>query len=236
MISLGIGLCSLKGEFPTGQDIVQAVKNTNFIGSSGPVSYDTHTGTRSAGSVKAKVINFLVDTSGTTIEPSLRTSAHVNVSSQEVEILSRFLYADGTPEPPLALPVLTVDLNLLSTGVRAFGWTISGIVIVVSIFFGYQTFRYRNKNIIRVVQPVFLGLLCVGAVLMASTIIPMSFQEPMSQTTLDGSCMAIPWLFVMGFATAFSSLFCKLRRLNKVCLSCEDLHHLELWTYIEITI
>jgi hypothetical protein len=217
LISLGIGLCSLEQEFPVGGDIVRAVKNTKFMGSSGAVSYDNRTGTRAAGSVKAKVINFLVDTSGSTIKPDLRTSAYVNVSSQEVETLSRFLYADGTAEPPQALPVLTVDLSLISIGSRALGWIVAGIIIVISIFFGWQTYRYRNKNIVRLGQPVFLGLLCVGAILMASTIIPMSFQEPMSEDTLNRGCITIPWLFVIGFATAFSSLFCKLRRLNKVC-------------------
>jgi len=189
-----------------GGDIVRAVKNTKFMGSSGPVSYDNRTGTCAAGSVKAKVINFLVDTSESMIKPDLRTSAHVNVSSQEVEILSRFLYADGTAERPQALPVLTVDLNLINIGAWALGWIVAGIVIVISIFFGWQTYRYRNKNIVRVGQPVFLGLLCIGVILMASTIIPMSFQEPMSKDTLNRGCITIPWLFVIGFATAFSSL------------------------------
>lgn len=217
-MSLGIGLCALKEEFPTGPEIVKAVKDTRFVGSSGPIGYDSFTGTRSADSVKAKVINFVVDISEDTIMPDLRTAAHVNVSSQEVEVLSRFLYSDGTAEPPLVLPALTINYNLLSTGVRVFGWVVAGIVILLSILFGYKTWRYRNKNIIRVAQPVFLGLLCFGAALMASTIIPMSFQEPMSQRTLDVGCMAMPWLFIMGFATAFSALFCKLRRLNKVRL------------------
>lgn len=229
LISLGIGLCSLEEEFPTGKQVVQAVKNTNFIASSGPISYDKHTGTRTAGSVKAKVINFVVDTSQpNVITPNLRTSAHVNVSSQEVEVLSRFLYHDGSSEPPITLPNLTVEYNYLSTGVRVFGWVIAGLVIVASIFFGWRTYYYRNKNIIRIGQPVFLGFLCVGAALMASAIIPMSLQEPMSQRALDAGCMAVPWLFVMGFATAFSSLFCKLLRLNKVCVISQMMNHSQL--------
>ena len=218
LISLGIGLCSIPKEFPTATDVVQAVKNVSFTGSAGPVSYDKHTGTRSEESVQGVVVNLLIDTSGNTIKPKIQSSVLVNVSSQEVKVLSRFVYSDGTFEPPLALPPLNVNLNLIGIGARVFGWVIAGIVILLSVFFGYCAFRYRKKNSIRVAQPIFLGLMCLGAALMASTIIPMSFQEPMSQSTLDTGCQAIPWLFVMGFATAFSSLFCKLLRLNKVCM------------------
>lgn len=216
LISLGLGLCSIAKEFPTGGDILRAVKSTSFLGSAGPFSYDAHTGTRSEESVKAEVINLVVKAGANIIEPSATTSALVNVSSHEVQVLSPFVYNDGTVEPPLTLPPLFVDLNLIGTGARSFGWIIAGIVILSSIGSGYGTYRYRKKNIVRVAQPVFLGLMALGTALIASTIVPMSFQEPMSQKTLDAGCRAIPWLFVMGFATAFSSLYCKLRRLNKV--------------------
>lgn len=216
IMSLGIGLCSLENEFPTPKEVVEAVKNVGFNGSGGFVSYDNHTGTRSEESVRAEVINLLVDISEDTITPSAHTSALVNVSSQEVEVVSPFLFSDGSSKPPPVLPPLTVDVNLVEIGARAFGWAVAGFIILLSVYLSYNVFRYRKKNIIMMAQPVFLCLLCLGAAFMASAIIPMSFQEPMSQKSLDGACQAIPWLFIMGFATAFSSLYCKLRRINKV--------------------
>jgi gamma-aminobutyric acid type B receptor len=51
---------------------------------------------------------------------------------------------------------------------------------------------------------------------MAFSIIPMSFQEPLSKKILDISCSSQLWLLSGGFTTTFSALFCKLWRLNKV--------------------
>jgi hypothetical protein len=137
-MSLGIGLCRAQNEFPTGTDVVESVKNVAFVGSGGPVSYDTHTGTRSEESVKVRVINILVDTSGSTIRSTEQTAALVNVSPGEVEVISPFVYSDGTFEPPLSLPPLKVELNLIGTGARAFGWTVAAVVILLSILFCYK--------------------------------------------------------------------------------------------------
>jgi len=216
MISLGIGLCNMTEEFPNGLSIVDAVKATDFIGTSGRVSFDNVTGTRAAESLTFKVVNLLVNPSTASIEYSAPTTSLVKLATKEVQTLSPFVYAQGETEPPLPLPRLSIDYNLLGTSVRALGWTLAAVVILVSIWFGTWTYYYRKKHIVRVAQPVFLVLLCVGTALMASTIIPLSFQEPISKRTLDGACMAMPWLFVMGFATAFSSLYCKLRRINMV--------------------
>jgi len=216
MIALGIGLCSISEDFPTGKAIVEAIKGTTFVGSSGPVSFNNYTGTRAAKSVKFKVINFLVDASESLISYEFQTSSMINISAAEVEVLTPFMYSDGTTVSPQPLASVTDDLNLVTIDKLIFGWTLACIVILLSILCGCWTYHNRDRSIIRVAQPLFLVLLCVGTILMASAIIPMSFQEPMSQKTLDRACMAMPWLFVMGFSTAFSSLFCKLSRINKV--------------------
>jgi hypothetical protein len=39
-----------------------------------------------------------------------------------------------------------------------------------------------------------------------------------NQHGLDVACMATPWLLSIGFVTAFSALFSKTWRLNKVCI------------------
>jgi len=218
MIALGVALCNTTEAFPSGPKIVDAIKATEFAGTSGRVSFDSFTGTRAAESVSFRVVNLLVDPSPSSIEVSATTTSIVRLSTKEVETLSSFVYAEGTTTVPLSLPPPNTEFNLLGTGVRVLGWALAGVVILLSIFFAVWTIRLRKKSIVRVAQPVFLGLVCVGVILMACTIIPMSFQEPMPDDVLDGACMAIPWLFVMGFATSFSSLYCKLNRLNKVRL------------------
>jgi len=69
-------------------------------------------------------------------------------------------------------------------------------------------------------QPFFLGMICVGTLVMASSIIPWSIDDSIAgQPTLNRACMATPWLFVIGFTTAFSALFSKIRRIYLVMKS-----------------
>jgi hypothetical protein len=217
IIALGIGLCNMTDEFPTGPAIVDAVKATEFLGSSGPVSFDSHTGTRSSAGLTFRVYNLLIDPSEESIEVEVRETAHINIAANNVRVETPFMYARGTTVAPPSLPPLeNYDYNLLGDGARILGWILAGIVIVLSVSFGIWTYCSRQKNLVRVAQPLFLGLICAGSALMALAIVPLSLQEPISQKGLNIACMAVPWLFIMGFATAFSSLFCKLRRLNKV--------------------
>lgn len=219
-IALGIALCNMTEEFPSGPAVVDAVKATEFVGTSGFVSFDNITGTRTAESVSMKVVNLLIHSTEQSIQHSTSVTSMVKIATGEVENISPFIYSQGGTQPPMSLPPTTYQINLLGDGIRALGWSLSALVIFVSVGFGIWTYHIRKREIVRVAQPCFLGLLCAGTILMASTIIPVSFQEPMSQETLDKACMSVPWLFVIGFATAFSSLYCKLHRLNKVRKYC----------------
>lgn len=214
--ALGIALCGMEEEFPTGPQIVEALKSTEFSGVSGPVSFDPVTGTRTAESITFKTVNVVVDVQEDSIKPEYYDSALINGGTGEVQVLTPYVYAQGSMEAPPSLPPPTVDPNLIGLGARVTGWCLAGLVVFISVGFGVWTYCNRTKNVIRVAQPFFLGLLCVGIAIMALAIIPMSFEEPMSNKTLDRACMTVPWLLTMGFATAFSSLFCKTLRLNKV--------------------
>ena len=54
---------------------------------------------------------------------------------------------------------------------------------------------------------------------MAASIIPMSLQEPLPTSALNVACMSQLWLLSAGFTTAFSALFYKIWRLNKLVRS-----------------
>lgn len=223
IMTLGIALCGIPDEFPTGPDIVDKMKVTEFTGVSGLVKFDHITGTRSADGLNFKVVNLIVDTSEESIQFEARTSALINLTSGEVNIMTPFKYAGGTENPP-PLPPNNVDLNLLSDGIRALGWTMAAVTILLSAGFAIWTWRHRRKNLIRVAQPTFLCLMCIGTLLMASAIIPLSLQEPVSDRGLDIACMAAPWIFTLGFALAVASMLFKIVRLNKVRLPrCNDL-------------
>jgi hypothetical protein len=53
---------------------------------------------------------------------------------------------------------------------------------------------------------------------MASTIIPLSLQEPVLDHGLDIACLCVPWLFTMGFVAAVAAMLFKLVGLNKVSM------------------
>jgi len=102
------------------------------------------------------------------------------------------------------------------------GFSIFGIVLCV-INLGTATacvawvVVFRKVQVVRSSQPPFLILLGLGCFVMGSALIPLSIDDGV--TTVEGAsaaCMAVPWLFFMGFVTAFSALFSKIWRINKI--------------------
>ena len=63
---------------------------------------------------------------------------------------------------------------------------------------------------------------------MASAIIPLSFQEPMSESSLDAACTSVPWLLANGFSIAFSALFTKAWRINRVMKKAVEMQRVTL--------
>jgi gamma-aminobutyric acid type B receptor len=51
---------------------------------------------------------------------------------------------------------------------------------------------------------------------MASSSIPLSFDDSNKQLGMTGICMSIPWLCFMGFAITFAALYSKTRRINRI--------------------
>lgn len=83
----------------------------------------------------------------------------------------------------------------------------------------------RKTPIVRSSQPIFLVILCAGTFIMGCSIIPVTFQEPISQSLLDAACMSdIYPLSVglsttplsVGLSTTFAALFSKTWRINIV--------------------
>ena len=117
---------------------------------------------------------------------------------------------------PRDLPPLEQDMNYVGRW-TIFGYTLAGIVMALSIVFALWTFWNINARVVRSAQSFFLLMICLGAFVMASTIIPLGVDdEHYSQRGCDISCMASPWLFSIGFVISFSALFSKTWRVNKV--------------------
>jgi hypothetical protein len=205
-IALGLAACEAESQFPNGAEVFDSLVQTKFEGSSGPVGFD-------------KVMNIKAEEPNTDgqVFITAQNSAVVDFLSPDVvQEVEAFVFADGTTQVPSNLPDVDIDMNKIPGPVVASGLALCSFLILTALAWIWWVVHYRRKNTVRAAQPLFLVMLCVGTLILASSIIPMGFQEPMSHTALDVGCMAVPWLASIGFTTAFSALFSKLWRIGRL--------------------
>lgn len=128
---------------------------------------------------------------------------------------------------PLQLPLVDFDYNYIGNAAIV-GYILCTIIIVASLGFMEWTWFYRKNQVGRSGQPVFLSMICIGTLLMGSAIIPLSIDDEKSQRAADVACMCSPWLINIGFTIAFSALFSKTWRLNKILLSKNPLRRVKV--------
>ena len=99
--------------------------------------------------------------------------------------------------------------------VRVLGLGLMGIIVASSLCAAAWVITNRKKMVVRVSQPPFLLLICLGTLVMGSSIYVMGVDDGIaSQRGCDVSCMAIPWFVAIGFSIIFAALFSKIWRLN----------------------
>ncbi len=119
---------------------------------------------------------------------------------------------------PLMLPSLNVNNNYIGN-LRYVGFALFGIVAITAIGFAIWTCTKRRLREVSASQPFFLVMICIGALITASSIIPMSIDDSnpnRTQQLCNAMCMTVPWLAFIGFTITFSALFAKARRINKL--------------------
>jgi hypothetical protein len=108
------------------------------------------------------------------------------------------------------------EMNQLG-GVRIVGYILAAIIILLATYCVWWVYAYQKERVVRASQPLFLVTIAFGSLGMASTIIPLSFDDGVaSDRGCDIACMSAPWLFSVGFVTSFAALFSKLWRINKI--------------------
>ena len=80
------------------------------------------------------------------------------------------------------------------------------------------TFINKDKKIVKASQPFFLYLICLGCFISSCTIIPLMIDDREVDDP-SASCMSFPWLYGIGFALTFSSLFAKIIRVKMLFLN-----------------
>ena len=250
VMATGIAACeqnTTNDGFFTGQQHYEQIKATTFDGLSGKVSFDPITGTRRFEGFKYGFTNLLVDyeaSDNETIRFKSRLSLLLDPSAtrqqDRIQIVTPYVFRGGGTQPPPPLPPLESNRLSISLGVRSFGWGLGGAAMLLSVYLGVWTFANRKKTMLRISQPLFLGMMCFGTFLMASSVLFLGWQEPWRG--LNFACMATPWLLVLGFSTAFSALFVKTWRINKLFRFAVELNRANvqakdvLWPFLLMTV
>jgi len=221
VIALGITACQTAGNF-TGREFYDNLVKANFTGVSGRVNFHPLTGTRLDDAFEFEIINLRISPQKSSpAELAFDANASVLVDfpisggpGRVTSLDNPFLYYGNTTIPPLVLPPITQDLNLIPTAILILGYVLMAIVMLLSLGCALWVHRRSDSYVVRAAQPYFLFQLCLGTFIMACTIIPLSFQEDLPG--LDHACQAIPWCACIGFCTAMSALFSKSHRINQL--------------------
>jgi 7 transmembrane sweet-taste receptor of 3 GCPR len=133
------------------------------------------------------------------------------------------VFADGRSVPPDLLRTMP-EQNYLSPAPRIFGLVLLGFTalsaVLAAVWVWVRVWIHRTHRIVRAAQAPFLYVICAGAIVSVSAIVPLSFDEggslPMSERQLSRCCMAIPWLASLGHIATYGTLFSKLGRIQLV--------------------
>lgn len=103
------------------------------------------------------------------------------------------------------------NTNALSPGMVVAGYVLFGVNVLAALICAGWLYWKRSSPQVLVSQPFFLSLVLVGCLISSSTILALAQKD-------DGegpvpACMAIPWLYSIGFCVTFGTLFAKIRRM-----------------------
>jgi 7 transmembrane sweet-taste receptor of 3 GCPR len=199
--------------------LLAGILETRFYGASGIVDFGKESGKErdseyiSVGLYNIRPENF---TSGqqqffAVLVSTCNNSVWTNVRGTAI------VYRDGTTIQPRVEREYTNE-NYISVGVRTIGLVLM-CVAWMSSFAALVLLRVFSKdNVVLRAQPFFLKMLCVGSILMSTSIFTLSWDEGAgwSDRQLDIACTLTPWFFFIGQILTFCALFTKLWRVDKV--------------------
>ena len=112
------------------------------------------------------------------------------------------------------------DMTYIKNALLTLGLVFFGLQCFLSVSCAAWTVYYTKRQVVRASQPIFLHFVSFGTFLISTTIIPLgiegTYREDEGVEAVDAACMAVPWLFSLGFAIVFSALAAKIFRITKV--------------------
>mmetsp|Transcript_26569 Transcript_26569/g.33836 ORF Transcript_26569/g.33836 Transcript_26569/m.33836 type:complete len:839 (-) Transcript_26569:94-2610(-) len=125
-------------------------------------------------------------------------------------------HAVGSGETAECVP--NERLNFISTSLLGVGYFLVSVVLVLAVGILIWVYHHRKNALVKVSQPLFLTLVVLGSVISSLSIIPLGleteYRDSYDINMIDAACMAVPWLWGIGFAVTFSALFAKVLRVK----------------------
>lgn len=231
VIATGLAACNITAELSltsdefelTGKDHFAAFGFANFTGVTGHIEIDPKSGTRVPSSAMYHLLNYVEDT-------ELSNDTHVVFKEtipafmidNEWKEHAPVIFNDNTPTVIPDLFPVDFNPNYLSPGMRAGGLLMCALVLLQAIVFAAWTVKSQHtpgsgRQVVQASQPLFLYIICAGAVIMGSAIIPLSFDGGnCSGEGCNAACGTFPWLLCLGFSAIFSALFTKTHRITRI--------------------
>lgn len=106
------------------------------------------------------------------------------------------------------------DNNFIGNAARFSGWVLAGLVCIMAVSWFVWVFFNRKSHVVESSQPPLLLQMSVGVFFIGLAMVPLGIDDELldeGDKLLDTACMAIPWLYVMGFSTLISPIMSKLR-------------------------
>ena len=219
-VALGLGACKAKKDrnYFTGEGHYLNTLQSPFIGATGNVTFDMETGSRDPMSAFFMFTNIQQVGNNESDSKSMFKAVPSDLfQGGEWKRLSPYVFSDGSTVPPSELTEVTVDYNYLSVPLQIVGFALCATLLLTSIAFGIWTGLNRKKKVVQASQTFFLLLMCLGTIFMAISMIPLSVDDKsFSPESCSVACMAVPWLFFVGFSIAIAALFTKMWKLNQL--------------------
>ena len=106
------------------------------------------------------------------------------------------------------------DPNLIPPTLKKLGFAMFGVNAAVVFICATWLYYHRDTTQVKVMQPFFLALVLLGCLISSSTILAMADESSSYDEDSVSGCMAIPWLYSVGFSVTYGTLFAKIRRVH----------------------
>jgi hypothetical protein len=113
------------------------------------------------------------------------------------------------------------NMNFITPALKSFVYFLIALTLLIGVACMGWIYVYRDNTLVKVAQPICLSLIAFGCIVSTFSIIPMGYETEYRDTSpdirgADAACMAIPWLWGLGFTICFSSLFAKVWRVKQL--------------------